>query len=102
MKNIHRSVAHGGVLFGGNANNGTNAGFTYANSNNTPSNANTNIASRIYFRNNIIKIYGATASPLGEKHKEIRNVLVGTPPCKGYRRLGLRKQRRYETYRQFV
>lgn len=34
-----------GVLFSGNANNGANAGFVYANANNTPSNANANIAS---------------------------------------------------------
>lgn len=36
-----------GVLFGGNANNGANAGFAYANSNNTPSNSNTNIGSHL-------------------------------------------------------
>nr|DAI22996.1 MAG TPA: hypothetical protein [Caudoviricetes sp.] len=35
-----------GVLFGGNANNSSNAGFSYANSNNTPSNTNANIGSR--------------------------------------------------------
>lgn len=35
-----------GVLFSGNANNGTNCGFVYSNANNTPSNANTNIGSR--------------------------------------------------------
>ena len=38
-----------GLLFGGNANNGTNAGLSYANANNAPSNANANIGSRIYY-----------------------------------------------------
>ena len=36
-----------GVLFSGNANNGANAGFAYANSNNTPSNTNANIGSHL-------------------------------------------------------
>lgn len=36
-----------GVLFSGNANNGANAGFSYANSNNTPSNTNANIGSHL-------------------------------------------------------
>ena len=36
-----------GVLFSGNANNGANAGFVYANSNNTPSNTNANIGSHL-------------------------------------------------------
>lgn len=35
-----------GVLFSGNAANGTYCGFVYANANNAPSNANTNIGSR--------------------------------------------------------
>lgn len=38
-----------GVLFSGNANNRANAGFSYANSNNTPSNTNANISSHLYF-----------------------------------------------------
>lgn len=38
-----------GVHFGGRANNGTNCGFVYSNSNNVPSNTNTNIGSRIYY-----------------------------------------------------
>lgn len=37
----------GGVLFSGNANNGTNAGFAYANTNNAPTNANANIGSQL-------------------------------------------------------
>ena len=41
-----------GVLFGGNANNGANAGLAYANSNATPSNANANISSHLYFLKN--------------------------------------------------
>ena len=36
-----------GLLFGGNANNGANAGFAYANSNNAPSNTNANIGSHL-------------------------------------------------------
>ena len=36
-----------GVLFSGNANNGTNAGFVYANTNNTATNANANIGSQL-------------------------------------------------------
>lgn len=40
-----------GVLFGGNANNGTNDGLSYANANNAPSNANANNGSRIYYIN---------------------------------------------------
>lgn len=36
-----------GVLFGGNANNSANAGFSYANTNNTASNTNTNVSSQL-------------------------------------------------------
>lgn len=35
-----------GVLFSGNANNDANAGFVYANTNNTPTNTNANIGSQ--------------------------------------------------------
>lgn len=44
-----------GVYFGGNANNGANCGFLYANTNNAPSNTNANIGSRLYFsrKNNV-------------------------------------------------
>ena len=35
-----------GVLFSGNANNTTNAGFVYANTNNAPTNTNANIGSQ--------------------------------------------------------
>ena len=41
--------ASSGLLFGGNANNGTNDGLSYANANNAPSNANANIGARIYY-----------------------------------------------------
>lgn len=44
-----RLVTSCGVLFGGNANNGSKCGFVYSNSNNVPSNANANIASHLYF-----------------------------------------------------
>ena len=36
-----------GVLFSGNANNGANAGFVYANTNDAPANTNANIGSRL-------------------------------------------------------
>jgi hypothetical protein len=39
------------VLFSGNANNGANAGFSYSNTNNAPSNTNTNIGSQLSFYN---------------------------------------------------
>ena len=62
-----------GVLFSGNANNGANAGFVYANSNNTPSNTNANIGSHLC----LVKIDGGqvrlsaekrtAALPLGKK-----------------------------------
>jgi hypothetical protein len=48
-----------GVLFGGNANNSANAGFSYANSNNTPSNTNTNIGSHLWFSKVKNKIKGS-------------------------------------------
>lgn len=36
-----------GLLLGGNANNGTNAGLAYSNSNNTATNTNANIGSHL-------------------------------------------------------
>lgn len=69
-----------GVLFSGNANNGANAGFAYANSNNTPSNTNTNIGFHLCFRMSERQRYkGATTLPLGRKFQVTRKVLVGTP-----------------------
>jgi hypothetical protein len=44
---IKRVVCFWGVLFGGNANNSANAGFAYANTNNTASNTNANIGSQL-------------------------------------------------------
>ena len=41
-----------GLLFGGNANNGTKSGLSYANANNAPSNVNANNGSRIYYNTN--------------------------------------------------
>nr|DAQ54172.1 MAG TPA: hypothetical protein [Caudoviricetes sp.] len=67
-----------GVLFSGNANNRANAGFSYANSNNTPSNTNANISSHLYFSIWVKKYMGAAALPLGKKHN-VRKELVGTP-----------------------
>lgn len=69
-----------GVLFSGNANNGANAGFAYANSNNTPSNTNANIGSHLCFRMSERQRYkGAAALPLGRKIQVTRKGLVGTP-----------------------
>lgn len=45
---IERLMVIGGALFGGNANNGANAGFGYLNANNRSSNANANIGFRFY------------------------------------------------------
>ena len=47
--NIPTAEALRGVLFGGHANYGSNAGFAYANSNHTPSATNANIGSRLCF-----------------------------------------------------
>ena len=53
-----------GLLVGGNSNNGSNAGLVYGNSNNAPSNSDSNIGSRLCF----IKIYIRIATlPLGRK-----------------------------------
>ena len=47
MKNKTNLVPCRGVLFSGNANNGANAGFVYANTNNTATNTNANIGSQL-------------------------------------------------------
>ena len=47
MKNKTKVVRCRGVLFSGNANNGANAGFVYANTNNTATNTNANIGSHL-------------------------------------------------------
>ena len=43
-----------GVLFSGNANNGANAGFVYANTNNSAANTNANIGSQLCLSKNIV------------------------------------------------
>ena len=53
-----------GLLSGGNANNGSNAGLVYSNSNNTPANSNANVGSRLVSKKNT---HETTAPPLGEK-----------------------------------
>lgn len=42
-----------GVLFGGNANNGANAGLVYANTNNVPSNTSATIGSHLCYTSRI-------------------------------------------------
>ena len=52
-----------GALFGGNANNGANAGLAYVNSNNAPSNSNANIGSHL-----CLEMYNRVATlPLGKR-----------------------------------
>ena len=65
------------VLFGGNANNGANAGFAYSNSNNAPSNTNANIGSRLNltpFNQNINRI---PRHCLLAKQQKYKRALVG-------------------------
>lgn len=50
------------LLVSGNANNGANAGLRNANTNNTPSNANTNIGAQLS-----VKFKTTVALPLGKK-----------------------------------
>lgn len=58
-----------GVLFGGNTNNGANAGFVNSNSNNAPSNTNANIGSRLSFTQKIFihEITCPSTLPLGKR-----------------------------------
>lgn len=67
-----------GVLFGGNANNGANAGFVYANSNNVPSNTNANIGSRLYFSIYMKETMERRPRLLAKDILTFRKVLVGT------------------------
>jgi hypothetical protein len=67
-----------GLLFGGNANNRANAGFGYANSNNTPSNSNTNISSHLWFSKVKNKIKEQRPRLLAEDDN-LKWVLVGKP-----------------------
>ena len=64
-----------GVFFGGSANNGSNAGFSYSNSNYTPSDTNANIGSQLYFQ---INNKTEQQPRLLAKHL-IKKVLVGRP-----------------------
>lgn len=69
-----------GVLFSGNANNGANAGFAFADSPNAPSSSTSNFGSHLCFRMSERQRYkGATTLPLGRKFQVTRKVLVGTP-----------------------
>jgi len=58
------------MLVSGSANNGTNAGLAYVNSNNTPSNANTNISAQL---SNILLRHKPWLLP---KNDRIQSVLV--------------------------
>lgn len=51
-------------ILGSNANNSANAGLSYANTNNTPSNTNTNISSQYAFK---FQYISAETVPLGKK-----------------------------------
>lgn len=61
------------MFFGGNANNGANAGLSYSNTNNTASNANPNIGSQLC----LYKTGKDHAT--WQKIKFIEKVLVGEP-----------------------
>lgn len=90
------------MLFGGNANNGTNAGFAYANSRNVPSNSNANIGSRLYFSGKDIETINQTrtaALPLGKKYN-IRNRVGRYISDKDYRRPRIRKAK-HETVKRY-
>jgi len=70
-----------GVLFSGNANNDANAGFVYANTNNTPSNTNANIGSQRY----LSKIYNlASKETLPQKRRNVRRMTWIKPGAKNF------------------
>lgn len=80
---MSKAVRLCGLLFGGNANNGANAGFAYANSNNTPSNANANIGSHLCSNTHggvaaTLRRGGRRPRLLAKKFTD-RKVLVGMP-----------------------
>ncbi len=58
-----------GVLFSGNANNGANAGFAYANSNYTPSNTNANIGSHLCYTGYMLETLERRPCLLAKKFK---------------------------------
>lgn len=72
-----------GVLFGGNANDGANAGLACADSSNAPSSANAHFGSRLCFKigfDNMKQNKRMTALPLGKRFQaNLLKVLVGTP-----------------------
>lgn len=72
-----------GVLFGGNAVNGANAGLASAYSNNAPSNSYAYLGSRLCFKigfDNMKQNKRMTALPLGKRFQaNLLKVLVGTP-----------------------
>lgn len=72
-----------GVLFGGDAYSGANAGLAYAYSANAPSNTYANIGSHLCFKigfDNMKQNKRMTALPLGKKiQANLLKVLVGTP-----------------------
>lgn len=72
-----------GVLFGGNAHYGANAGLACAYSNNAPSSSNAHIGSHLCFKigfDNMKQNKRMTALPLGKKiQANLLKVLVGTP-----------------------
>ena len=52
-----KAVYPWGVLFGGNANNSASAGFSYANTNNTASNTNASVGSRLCYKTRELATY---------------------------------------------
>lgn len=54
-------------MFGGRANNGSDAGLVYSNSNYAPSYANSNIGSHLYFINNIREL---------RPHHSVKNIII--------------------------
>lgn len=70
-----------GVLFGGNANNGANAGFVNSNSNNAPSNTNANIGSRLSFTQKYLYTKSRVHQPyLLVKNKSVIKVVGRVKP----------------------
>lgn len=72
-----------GVLFGGHASTGANAGLAYANSNHAPSITYANLGSHLCFKigfDNMKQYKRMTALPLGKRFQaNLLKVLVGTP-----------------------
>lgn len=85
--------------FGGNANDGSNAGFVYTNSRNTPSNSATNISSHLYFSIGITILWEQRPCLLA-KNILFRKVLVETSVVWTIERSEYEKQsENYETDR---